>query len=201
MHHQGEMSMDQTYETREQRSRWNGCLYEVKKGHRRAGSPAGAAGRRAAGARAHPGRRRARAGQDDGDQDAGRGDRRRVQAHPVHARPGPRRPGRHAHLQPEDGRIQHLARPGLYQPAAGRRDQPRAGQGAERAARSDAGAPGDHRARDLQGARSLPGAGHPEPDRDRRHLCPARSAGGPLYAQGAGRLSRPRPKNLSSSSA
>ena len=48
---------------------------------------------------------------------------------------------------------------------------------------------------------SLPGAGHPEPDRDRRHLCPARSAGGPLHAQGAGRLSQRRPKNSSSSSA
>ena len=47
-------------------------------------------------------------------------DRRRVQAHPVHPRPGPRRPGRHAHLQPEDRRVQHLARPGLHQPAAGR---------------------------------------------------------------------------------
>ena len=32
---------------------------------------------------------------------------RRVQAHPVHARPGARRPGRHAHLQPEDRRVQH----------------------------------------------------------------------------------------------
>ncbi len=33
--------------------------------------------------------------------------------------PGPRsrRPRRHAHLQPEDGRVQHVARPGLHQPA------------------------------------------------------------------------------------
>ena len=38
--------------------------------------------------------------------------------------------------------------PGLHQPAAGRRDQPRAGQGPERAARGDAGAPGDDRPRD-----------------------------------------------------
>jgi len=40
---------------------------------------------------------------------------------PVHARPGAGRPGRHAHLQPEDGRVQHLARAGVRQPAAGRR--------------------------------------------------------------------------------
>ena len=37
-------------------------------------------------------------------------DRRRVQAHPVHPRPRPGRPRRHPHLQPEDGRVQHLAR-------------------------------------------------------------------------------------------
>ncbi len=45
-------------------------------------------------------------------------DRRRVQAHPIHARPGPRRFSRHAHLQSKDGRVQHLAWPGLYQPPA-----------------------------------------------------------------------------------
>ena len=80
--------------------------------------------------------------------------------------------------------------PGLHQPAAGRRDQPRAGQGAERAAGSDAGAPGHHRARDLQGARPVPGAGDAEPDRDRGHLCSARGPGRPLHAEGAGRLSQ-----------
>ena len=37
---------------------------------------------------------------------------------------------------------------GVRQPAAGRRDQPRTGQGAERAARGDAGTPGDDRRRD-----------------------------------------------------
>ena len=40
-------------------------------------------------------------------------------------------------------------RPGLHQSAAGRRDQPRAGQGAERPARGDAGAAGDDRSRDV----------------------------------------------------
>jgi len=39
---------------------------------------------------------------------------------PVHARSGAGRPDRHAHLQPEDGRIQHFAGPGVFQPAAGR---------------------------------------------------------------------------------
>ena len=48
---------------------------------------------------------------------------------------------------------------------------------------------------------SVPGAGDAEPDRDRRHLSPARSAGGSLHAQGAGRLSQRRPKSSSSSSA
>jgi MoxR-like ATPase len=55
-------------------------------------------------------------------------------------------------LQPEDRRVLHLAGPGVRQPAAGRRNQPRAGQGAERAARGDAGTPGHHRRRDAQGA-------------------------------------------------
>ena len=38
------------------------------------------------------------------------------------------------------------------------------------------------------GARPVPGAGHPEPDRDRGHLPAARGAGRPVHAQGAGRL-------------
>ena len=43
-------------------------------------------------------------------------------------------------------------------------------------------------ARDAQGARPVPGHGDAEPDRDRRHLCAARSAGRPLHDEGAGRL-------------
>jgi MoxR-like ATPase len=65
--------------------------------------------------------------------------------------------------------------PGVHQPAAGRRNQPRAGQGAKRAAGSDAGTPGDHCRRDAQGTQPIPGHGHAEPDRDRRHLPAARS--------------------------
>ena len=42
----------------------------------------------------------------------------------------------------------------------------------------------------LSRAQALCGDGDPEPDRDRRHLCPARSAGRPLHDEGAGRLSQ-----------
>ena len=88
------------------------------------------------------------------------------------------------------GEFHTSLRPGFHQSAPGRRDQPRSGQSPERAAGSDAGAAGDNRARDASGAQSLPGAGHPEPHRDRRHLRPARSAGRPFYPQGARRLSQ-----------
>src|SRR4026209_1630287 len=47
------------------------------------------------------------------------------------------------HQQPEDERVHDRARPGLHEPPARRRDQPRAGESAERAARSHAGAAGD----------------------------------------------------------
>ncbi len=115
--------------------------------HRRPGPAARADGGRPAGPRPSPGRGRARPGQDDGDQDAGGLRRRRLQADPVH--PGPRsgRPGRHPDLQPEDRRVQHLARARLHQPPPRRRDQPCPGQGPERAARGDAGAPGHDRPR------------------------------------------------------
>ena len=124
---------------------------------------------------------------------------RHVPAHSVHARPRSRRSRRHAHLQPEDRRIRHLARPGVHQSAARRRDQPRAGQSAERAARSDAGAPGHDRRRDAQGARAVPRDGDAESDRDRRHLSAARSAGRPLHDESAGRLSDRRRGDTSSS--
>ena len=74
-------------------------------------------------------------------------------------------------------------RPRLRQLRTGRRDQPLAGEGAVGAARSDAGAPGDHRRRHLQAARTLPGAGHAEPPRTGGNLPAARSAGRPIHAQ------------------
>ena len=73
------------------------------------------------------------------------------QPRPVHARPRARRPRRHARLAPGHRQFRHRARPGLRQPAARRRDQPRAGQGPVRAARGHAGAAGDDRRQDLPG--------------------------------------------------
>ena len=122
-------------------------------------------------------------------QDAREGDSRLVPAHPVHARPRAGRPRRHAHLQPEDRRFLDVARAGVHQPAARRRNQPRAGQGAKRAARGDAGIPGDDRRPDALRADAVPGHGDAEPDRDRGHVPAARSAGRPLHDEGAGRLS------------
>ena len=46
----------------------------------------------------------------------------------------------------------------------------------------------------------VPGPRHAEPDRDRRHVRPARSPGRPLHAQGPGRLPERRPRSSSSSS-
>ena len=43
----------------------------------------------------------------------------------------------------------------------------------------------------LQGARPVPRPGHPEPDRDRGDLRPARGAGRPVHAQGPRRLPEP----------
>ena len=111
-----------------------------------------------------------------------------LQPHPVHARPRAGRPRRHAHLAARRRHVPHRARPGVRQPPARRRDQPRAGQGAVRAARGHAGAPGDDRRRDAPRARAVPRARHAEPDRVRGHLRPARGAGRPLPVQARRRL-------------
>ena len=89
---------------------------------------------------------------------------------------------------PRDGVVHRQARADLRQPHPRRRDQPRPRQGAERAARGDAGAPGHDRRRDLPAARSVPGAGHAEPDRAGRHLSAARGAGRSLHAEAHDRL-------------
>ena len=119
----------------------------VQARRRRPGRDARARARRAAGRRSRPARGRARPRQDADRADARRGARRHLQPRPVHARPRPRRPRRHAHLAARPRRVRHRARPGLRQPPAGRRDQPRAGQGPVRAARGHAGAPGHDRRR------------------------------------------------------
>ena len=76
--------------------------------------------------------------------------------------------------------------PALRADHPGRRDQPRARQGAGRAARGDAGAPGHHRRHHVSARGAVPGARHPESDRERGHLSAARGAARPLHAQGAG---------------
>ena len=76
----------------------------------------------------------------------------------------------------------------LQQHHPGRRDQPRAGQGAERPARGHAGAAGHHRRADLPAGRPLPGAGDAEPDRAGGHLPAARGPGRPLPAEAEGGL-------------
>ena len=126
-----------------------------QEGHRRPGRPARAPDRRPARPRPRPRRGRARPGQDAGHQDPGRR-RSAAQFQRIQFTPD---------LVPADlvgtriynqqlGEFQTSLGPVLHQPAAGRRDQPGAGQGAERAARGHAGAPGHDRARDPPGARA-----------------------------------------------
>ena len=86
------------------------------------------------------------------------------------------------------GEFQTSLGPGAHQPAARRRDQPGTREGAERAARGDAGAAGHDRPRDAPRRRAVPRDGHPEPDRVRGHVPAARGAARPVHAQGARRL-------------
>ena len=158
---------------------------------RRPGRAARAARRGPARPRPHPRRGGARAGQDARREVGGRRHRRAVPPRPVHARPRAGRPRRHPHVPPAAGRVPGLARPGVHQPAAGRRDQPGAGEGAERAARGDAGAAGHDRARDPPRAPAVPRDGDAEPDRVRGHLSAARGPGRPLHDEGPRRLPQP----------
>src|SRR3546814_11595278 len=63
---------------------------------------------------------------------------------------------------------------------SGRRNQPRAGQGAVGAARGNGRAPGHRRPTDLSVAGAVPGDGDTEPDRTGRHLPVAGSAARPF---------------------
>ena len=94
--------------------------------------------------------------------------------------------------RPDQGTLRDRARPGLLQLPPRRRDQPRAGEGAVRAARGDAGAPGDDRPRHARRAGAVPRDGDAEPDRVGGHVPASRGAGRPLHAQGARRLPRAR---------
>ena len=127
--------------------------------------------------------------QDADRQDARARARRHVRPRPVHARPRPRRPRRHAHLA---ARTPASSTPQLG-PVFGNLlladEINRApGEGAERAARGHAGAPGHARRSHLHAARAVPHARHAEPDRVRGHLPAARGAGRPLPLQAHRRL-------------
>ncbi len=81
----------------------------------------------------HPARRRAGPGENaDGQNDGGR-DPDRLSAAAIHARSAARRFDRDADLQSAQRRVHDQARPALFQPDPGRRNQPRAGESAERA--------------------------------------------------------------------
>ena len=176
---------------RDQRTPRAGALRDQTR-HRRSGSDARA--RAGLPPRAGPSadRGRSRPREDADDQDDRRSARRDVRARAVHARPRTVRPRRHARLPAGRGNVRHRARTGLLQLPARRRDQPRAGEGAVRAARGDAGASGDDRAHDVSGAGSLPRDGDTEPDRVRGHLSAAGGADRPLHAQDPHRLSGAR---------
>ena len=92
------------------------------------------------------------------------------QPHPVHA--GPAAGGRHRHAQifknPRTRRFSVKKGPDLLEPGAGRRDQPRARQGAGRPARGHAGAPGHDRRRDLPHATSPSWCSRPRTRSSRR---------------------------------
>ncbi len=79
-------------------------------------------------------------------------------------------------LQPAGRQLPHETRPDLRQLDPGRRNQPRAGQGAKRAARSDAGTAGHAGRGNIPAARAVPGAGHAESrsNRKARIRCPKR---------------------------
>ncbi len=94
----------------------------------------------------------------------------------------------HPDLPPLDRQLRHRARPGVLQLPARRRDQPRTGQGPERAARGDAGAPGHDRPREPPRPDPVPRDGDPEPDRVRGHLPAARGPDRPVHDEGRRRL-------------
>ena len=98
----------------------------------------------------------------------------------------------HAVLDPATQRAAHRPRPGLHAHPARRRDQSRAREDAERAARSDAGVPGHARRPDAAAAEAVHGAGDAEPGRDRRHVSAAGSAARSVPVQDRDRLSAER---------
>ena len=143
-----------------------------------------------------PPRRRPRParGRPGHGQDAAR-PRDRPQPRPRHGPgPGHARPAavRRHRLEPVRADRAPLRRgPGVHEPPAGRRDQPRDAADAERAARGDAGAPGVRRGDDAPPAGPVPRDRDPEPGRVRGHVRAAAGAARPVPAARRGRLSRP----------
>jgi len=74
------------------------------------------------------------------------------------------------------------AKADLRQPRPRRRNQPRAGQGAKRAARSDAGKAGHHRRADVQAGRTFLVLATQNPI-EHEHVSAARGAGGPFHVK------------------
>ena len=113
----------------------------------------------------------------------------RVLAAPVHARPAAGGRDRRQRLRPGSGRVPLPARPGVRERAARRRDQPRVAEDAVRAARGDAGDPGDGRRRRRYAARAaVPRHRDPEPGRVRGDVPAARGAARPLRGADGDRL-------------
>ena len=116
-----------------------------------------------------------------------------VPAHPVHPRPDAQRHPRHRDAgrgpRHRPAPLPLPARPGVHQPAAGRRAQPHAAQDPGRAAGGDAGTHRQLRRRDPRAAGAVLRAGDAEPARAGRHLSAAGSAARPLPAAHPRRLS------------
>ena len=109
---------------------------------------------------------------------------------PVHRRPDAVGPDRRQCLRAQQGGLCLPSGPGFRPGAAGRRDQPRRPEDAERAARSDGGAPGVSVEGETRAARALLRDRHAEPDRPARHLPAARIAARPLPHVHHARLAR-----------
>ena len=113
--------------------------------YRRPGATHRSAYRRLDQQRPRPSRRRAWPCKNARAQDARLRDRSGFSAPAIHARHAAGGHRRHHDLQPARRLVQHQARSGFREPDPGGRNQSRAGQGAKRIARSDAGTPGHAR--------------------------------------------------------
>ena len=116
----------------------------------------------------------------------------RFSSRAVHRRHDAQRPGRRQRLRAQQGAVRVPRRPGVRAGAAGRRDQPRRAEDAERAARSDGRAPGHGRERDARAASAVLRDRDAEPDRPARHLPAAREPARSLPDVHHARLPGPR---------